>query len=100
MHVDTLWTNDAIESVNNNMHCNNIDIACVQETPINSNDHLAKWIRNMFGGEPEIDENNKNKVIKAGVAIAINATWATNILQINRYQIRPIEIRINTDNIL
>merc|ERR1712114_28330 len=42
MNVDTLRTMDSIDAVLTNLHSNNIDVACIQETHNNRNDHMER----------------------------------------------------------
>ena len=42
MNVDTLRTADSIDSLITNIQTNNIDIACIQETHNNRNDHIER----------------------------------------------------------
>ena len=53
MNVDTLRTPDSIDSVITNLQTNDIDIACVQETHNNRNDHIERGgaIRSSLVGE-------------------------------------------------
>ena len=103
MNVDTLRTMDSIDAVLTNLHSNNIDVACIQETHNNRNDHMERENYTIFfSGEKELGENNvqNNKPIKGGVAIAIKTQLKNNITKIKRYSSRSIEIQIKTTKTL
>ena len=59
MNVDTLRTMDSIDAVLTNLHSNNIDVACIQETHNNRNDHMERENYNLFSGEKEQGGNTK-----------------------------------------
>ena len=55
-NVDTLRTMDSIDAVLTNLHSNNIDVACIQETHNNRNGHMERERENytiFFSGEKE-----------------------------------------------
>ena len=99
MNVDTLRTQDSIDSVINNLQENDIDIACIQETHNNRNDHIEKEEYAIYFIGEITSANSKtiqNKTIKAGVAIAIKTKLKNNIAKIKRYSSRSIEIQLKT----
>ena len=96
MNVDTLRTTDSIDAVITNLQTNNIDIACIQETHNNRNDHIGRKLYYFFSGEKEDDNTNstKNEIIRGGVAVAIKTQLKDNITKVKRYSSRSMEIQL------
>ena len=98
-NVDTLRTNEAIESLLHNLNQNNIDIACIQETH-NESIEIKEYENYIiiYGGCAEIKSNNSNLISrKAGVAIAVKKKLKENISNIQRINERIITIVLKTD---
>ena len=100
-NVDTMGTTDSVDSVITNLQVNDIDIACIQETQNNRNDHMERenytiFFSGWWVGELEKTKMRHNKSIKGGVAIAIKTQLKGNIAKIKRYSSRSIEIQIKT----
>ena len=63
MNVDTLRTMGSIGAVLTNLHSNNIDVACIQETHNNRHDHMERENYTIFfSGEKELGGANYKTV--------------------------------------
>lgn len=92
----TLRTNDAVDTLIQKLKNNDIDIACIQETHNNRNDHIGKNNYTIiFNGEIN-NRKTSNEIIKAGTSIAIKTKLTDNIIQLNRINSRVMEIRLRT----
>ena len=88
-----------IDKVTKHTKDHKIDIACIQETHNNRNDHIERENYTIFfSGEEELGKTKlqQNKSIKGGVAIAIKTQLINNITRIKRQSSRSIEIQIKT----
>ena len=61
MNVDTLRTIDSIDSVITNLQVNDIDIACIQETRNNRNEHMERENYTIFFSGDKEQEKPKYK---------------------------------------
>ena len=84
-----------------NLHNNNIDIACIQEThneKLESIDYEYYTI--IYGGCNTLKNIITNNISRrAGVAIAIKKTLKNNVIKIHRINERIMEVIIKTDKI-
>ena len=98
MNVDALRTMGTVDSLITSLQAINIDIACIQETHNNRNDHMGRVNYTIcFSGEDTDDvKTTSNRPIKGGVAIDIKTQWGDDITQIKRYSSRSVGIQIKT----